>query len=72
VTIRLRVTGLNILTGTNISDLTYRVGTPALVLNAPEYTLEPANANVDSLHELGATTPAFVTLLGGLSGPVQI
>jgi hypothetical protein len=72
VTIRLRVTGLNIVTGTNISDLNYRVSTPALVLNAPEYTLEPPNANLDSLHELGATTPAFVTLLGGISGPVQI
>jgi len=72
VTIRLRVTGLNIVTGTNVSDLTYRVGSPVVVLTAPEYTLEPANANVDSLHELGPNTPIFVTLLGGPSGPVQI
>ena len=72
MTIRLRVTGLNIVTGTNISDLSYRVGLLAIVLTAPEYTLEPANANLDSLHELGPTTPAFVKLLGGPSGPVQI
>jgi hypothetical protein len=72
VTIRLRVTGLNIVTGTNVSDLTYRVGSPAVVLTSPEYTLEPANANLDSLHELGPTTPSFVTLLGGPSSPVQI
>jgi len=72
VTIRLRVTGLNIVTGTNVSDLTYRVGSPAIVLKAPEYTLEPENANLDSLHELGPNTPSFVTLMGNPSGPVQI
>lgn len=72
VTIRLRVTGLNIVTGTNVSDLTYRVGSPAVVLTAPEYTLEPANANLDSLHELGPLTPAFVTLLGATTDQAKI
>jgi hypothetical protein len=44
VTIRLKVTGLNIVTGTNVSDLTYRVGSPEVQLNAPEYTMEPPTA----------------------------
>jgi hypothetical protein len=44
VTIRLKVTGLNIVTGTNVSDLTYRVGSPEVLLNAPEYTMEPPTA----------------------------
>ena len=44
VTIRLKVTGLNIVTGTNVSDLTYRIGSPAVLLNAPEYTMEPPTA----------------------------
>ena len=35
VTIRLRVTGLNIITGTDVPDLTYRVGSPAVLLTAP-------------------------------------
>ena len=44
ITIRLKVTGLNIVTGTNVSDLTYRVGSPEVLLNAPEYTMEPPTA----------------------------
>ena len=62
---------MNIVTGTNVSDLTYRVGSPAVLLTAPEYTIEPANAQIDSYHELGPNTPSFVTLLGS-SGPAQI
>jgi len=62
VTIRLRVTGLNIVAGTDVPDLTYRVGSPAVLLNAPEYTINPSNAQIDPLHELGTNTPSFVTL----------
>jgi hypothetical protein len=68
VTIRLRALGLNIVTGTNVADLTYRVGSPTVLLTAPEYTIEPANAQIDSYHEMGPNTPSFVTLLGS-SGP---
>ena len=44
VTIRLKVTGLNIVTGTNLTFLTYRVGSPAVLINAPQYASEPENA----------------------------
>lgn len=63
VTIRLRATGLNIVPGTELSDRTYKVSDPAILLVVPEYTIFPANSNTDCFHQLGAGAPAFVTLV---------
>ena len=68
MTIRLRVTGLNLVDGTQVSDLTYLVSSPAVLLKVPEYTMFPSNANIDDWHALGANTPSFVTLVGDPSG----
>lgn len=45
VVIRLRVSGLTLITSTAISNLTYLVSNPAVVLNVPEYLLMPTNAD---------------------------
>lgn len=63
VTIRLRATGLNIVSGTEIADVNYLVGSPMVTINVAEYTIFPSNANVDCYHSLGASTPAFINLV---------
>lgn len=69
---RLRANGLNIIAGTEVADLTYRVSSPAVLLNVPEYTIQPANANINCFHALGALTPAFVSLVGDPFGSPKI
>lgn len=64
VIIRLRATGLNIVTGTEVPDLTYLIGSPAIYLTVPEYFIEPTIADINDIHALGANTPSFVTLDG--------
>jgi hypothetical protein len=72
VTIRLRAVGLNIVSGTEIADFTYLVGSATLLLDVPEYFYFPDNANTDDYHSLGVTTPIFVTLVGNPSDSPQI
>jgi len=64
VKIRLRATGLNIVSGTAIADLTYLIGSTPVMLPVAEYFFWPANANTDSYHALAVSTPVFVTLVG--------
>ena len=72
VTVRLRATSLVLIAGTEVSDLTYLVGSTAVLFDVPEYQVLPVNANTNCLHALGASTPAFVTLDGDPYGSPQI
>jgi len=72
VTVRLRATGLNIVSGTEVPDLTYLVGSTAILLAVPEYFVWPSNANTDSYHALAISTPPFITLIGDPTASPQI
>jgi len=56
-------TDLTIITSTAINNLTYLISDPAVVLNLPEYTITPSNADKNFVYSLAASTPAFITLV---------
>ena len=72
VTVRLRATGLVLVAGTEVADLTYLVSSAAVYLDVPDYEVLPVNANTLLLHTLGGTTPSFVTLDGDPYGSPKI
>lgn len=47
-------------------DNTYLISDPAKSLTVPLYMVVPANANIKCKYTLGASTPAFVSLVGDL------
>jgi hypothetical protein len=48
------------------------VSSPAVLINVPEYTMNPPNANIDNWNALGSNTPSFITLIGDPSTSPQI
>lgn len=72
MTVRLRATGLVLVAGTEVADVTYLVGSTAILFDVPEYEVLPLNANTFCSHALGASTPTFVTLEGDPQGSPQI
>lgn len=63
VTPATRVTNLTWITATQIADLTYLVSSPANVLDSPQYSYLPSNADVKFTFSLSASTPTFITLV---------
>ena len=49
---------------TTISDQTYKVNDPAILLTVPGYSVEPAIAERKFEYSLVAPTPSFITLAG--------
>jgi len=47
-----------------VPDNTYLISDPAKSLTVPLYMVVPANANIKCKYTLGASTPAFVSLVG--------
>lgn len=72
VIVRLRANDLVLIAATAVADRNYLISDPALVLAVPEYTKLPSNANTQCYHQLGASTPAFVTLVGDPYGSPTI
>ena len=57
-------TSITIVTGTEISDLTYLVGSPQVLLNVPQYTIEPSNANRLISYSVSSSPPAdFIAIV---------
>ena len=52
--------------------MTYLVGSTALLLDVPQYTIVPANADISLDYTLGATTPPFITVVQPTSGVFQV
>ena len=50
------------ISGTEIKNFTYLVGSNVVELAVPQYALIPKNANFNFQYTLGASTPGFVTL----------
>ena len=55
---------LTLITSTEIAGQIYKVNDPALVLQVPQYSLEPPIAASVFVYQLVSPTPAFITLNG--------
>ena len=63
ILIPIYTTSFTILPGTEINNLTYLVGSAGVLLNAPQYTVMPINADKNFIYEMDPSTPIFVTLI---------
>jgi hypothetical protein len=55
---------LILIESTAISAKTYKVSDPALVLQVPQYSLEPPIAASVFVNTLASLTPSFISLVG--------
>lgn len=65
-------TSLNIVPVTAIADLNYLVSDPQVQLDVAQYTILPVDADLSLIYTLGASTPAFVTLLNPSAGVYKV
>ena len=59
---------LVLVAGTQLIDMNYSIGSPQVILSAPQFDVFPANADKKLIYSLDPSTPAFVTLVPDGSG----
>jgi hypothetical protein len=65
-------TDLVIVAGSEIADLNYLIGEPAVILDVPVYSIVPADADIWLDYTLDAGTPSFVSILQPVPGDFKV